>query len=287
MKSFTVTKADPRRFRVLPLIEKYGWDPMFVVNTLAQRDELVNLGVSRSSIVIAVLPNNSGITGVSRSRDFARKIMPLGKWSVWIDDNVSSITGLPLGVSRETLRLEDQSSSEWRAAFSQELSRPEFDWYVKETIDMAERHETIFAAFANQDNFYFRKRKWQWWGYCRTQLALYKNDGSTWFPFPTCMFEDAYKSIDVVARYGRVVINRHVKANKPTFEAGGIGSFKERLPHLQDNCRRLMELYPGLLKYGSSGGQYGDEKATEFHVEFALRSQATIDRWRRDHGFLR
>ena len=287
MRSFTVTKGDPRRFRVLPLIEQSGWEPTFVCDTESQASSLRSLGVSNSCIRLSDVPKGTGIQGVSMARDYVcRKLMPKNEWCLWVDDNLSDVTGLKIELCKdlETLDLCDKTVN-WRQEFEHSLTRRELAYHVKTTIDRADKLGTIFGAFANENNYYFRGKRWQTYGYCRTQLALYKNDGSTWFPFNTMMLEDMFKSIDVVCRYGSVVINRYAKAVKPQFEHGGIGSFESRLPWLQDNCQKLYDLYPGLVKYHGDGKQYGTE-ASGFHLTFAKRTKPTVDQWRKDHDYL-
>jgi len=286
MRSFTITKGSQNRFRCLPLIEEFGLDPTFICDTDEQRSNLVALGVQPSCIKVTGI-TGAGITGVSLAREWTvTHAMPVNEWSLWLDDNVQELTGIPYKFSsREKIDLKD--GNDWRSLFDLRINKQEFFQYVFETIGHADKHRTIFAAFANENNFYFRQRKWQYYGYCRTQCGLYKNDGSTWFPFKTMMLEDGYKSIDVVARYGRVVINRYMKAVKPQFERGGIGSFLERLPHLMDNCSRLAGMYPGLVETTGDGSQYGDPKASGFNIKFTLRSPKTVDEWRRKNGYMR
>lgn len=284
MQCFTVTEGRPNRFRVLKLIEHYGWEPTFVCDTPLQKKRLALLGVPKNRIVVSDVPKDAGITGVSRARDFVvRELMPHDEWCIWIDDNLQAVTGIPYSISLD--RLDFNDGRDWRKLFKLPVRPRTLERQIEETIDRAEELGTIFAAFANEDNFFFRSNKWQLFGYCRTQFALYKNDGSTWYPFDGMMFEDGYKSVDVVARYGCVLINRHVKADKPMFERGGIGSFDKRLPHLQHNCRKIAEQFPGLVKLAGNSNQYGSE-ARDFHIKFAKRSLNTVAEWRKANGYL-
>jgi hypothetical protein len=271
---------------VLRLVGQYGWDPTFVCCDEAARNRLVReCGVAPSAVAVSGLPADAGPQGAAQARDWAAKnVMPLGEWCLWADDNLTSVTGLSAPLSTDRLDFGNRSV-DWRAEFGRELSRPGLAWHVRKTVERAEGVGTIFAGFANENNYYFRSRKWQDYGYCCTRLALYKNDGSGWMPWPSCMLEDGCKTIDVVARYGQVVVNRHVKALKPPFEAGGIGSFESRLPWLQDNCRRLAEEYPGLVRPCGDGRQYGMPGAKGFHFEFCRRTPATVRRWREEHGY--
>ena len=119
--------------------------------------------------------------------------------------------------------------------------------------------------------------------YCRTQFALYKNDGSTWRPWKKLMLEDFYKSVDVVARYGQIVLNNHVKPEKQAFEPGGIGSFMRRLPHLQYDCKKIATMYPGLVQVS---GENKEHDVKDFYLTFTRRSINTVNKWRKEHGYL-
>ena len=284
MKAFIVTKGN-KRFRVLDVVEKYGWDATFVCDNKQQASRLQRMGVSHVNIKVTGF-SDSGIQGVSMARDYVAKyLMPRDEWCIWIDDNVYEITCLPLKLSKDRIKF-GSHSERYRTAFNHVASCAELRWHIKQTIAKADDAGTIFCGFATETNYFFRRLKWQRFGQCRTQFALYKNDGSSWFPFDTMMIEDTYKTVDVVARYGSIVINRHVKPMKKMFEAGGIGSFEERLPWLIDNCQRVIDLYPGLVKHRSRGTDYGTPGAKNFHLVFAKRSQTTVNRWRKEHGYL-
>lgn len=285
---YIVTKANPQRFRIPALIHKYHWTPTYLCDTQEQRKSLIDLGIPPSSIhVLGQSPSNP-VTGAALARDYlCRHLMPKDQWSIWIDDNVERITGLKPEQSNGNLPMFSESvPTNWRKAFQHELTPSELNHYLVETITRAEQTGTIFCGFATETNHFFRRVKWRDLGYCRTQFALYKNDGSSWYPFRDCMIEDLYKSIDVVTRYGQIVINRHLKPVKPMFEEGGIGSFQTRLPWLKHNCRTLADLYPGLLRLAGEGKQYGDDQAYDFHVQFMYRSLNKVKAWRQQHGYL-
>lgn len=280
LECIVLTTANPARFRVLPLIERYGWNPTFICHTEEQKAMLLGRA-PRSSIVVSNAP--SGIQGASYGREFARSILPRNKWVLWLDDNVEKITGLKASLSED--KVDFTKAIDWRGEFARELSKSDMDSHLSEMVSRAEFLSTIYCGVSPQENYYFRSSKWQYVGYARTQFALYKNDGSTWMPFGTMMWEDWYKSVDVITRYGSVVINRHVKSVKPLFEPGGIGPLPERLSWYKDNSEKLMALYPGLLKVRHNSSTYGLTEPN-YSMTFAKRSRSTIDCWRRRHGYL-
>jgi hypothetical protein len=261
-----------------------------VCDNAAQSSRLTSqFGISRKHILVC--DGSPGPpTGAAFKRDWiAREVAPRGKWLVWLDDNVECLTGLPPELSKDRISFDEPppgprilpdyqtASITWREAFAHRLTRSEVWHYIDETLKEAERLGTINCGFATEENYFFRARKWQIFGYCRSQFTLYKNDGSGWMPYPGMMFEDMYKTVDVVARYGCVVVNRHMKAVKPLFEPGGIGGLEKRKPHLVENCRWLVNHYPGLLRYS---------KGRDYHVTFAKTSFRTVNNWRMENGYL-
>lgn len=266
------------RLRSHVLARALGYRVRVVVDTEHQACLARSMQVHHDEIVVMDEPCPGPPCGAAAKRDWiCRKLWPAGEWGVWMDDNVERLSGLARYLTKDRLDLDDGFN--WRQAFNETLGKLQVQEYVEETIARCEAGGTIMGGFATEQNFYFRGRKWQDHGYCRTQFVVYKNDGSPWVPSdcPNMMFEDMAKTVDVVARYGRVCVNRHLKAEKPLFEPGGIGSLDDRIPYLVENCRWLMAKYPGLLSLS---------KGRDYHVTFAKRSQATVDQWRRANGYL-
>jgi hypothetical protein len=276
--AYVLTRATPR-LRAHHLAKKLGLEARYVCDDKVQARRLTTeYGLPRQSVIV-VDGSPGPPTGTAYVRDYiCRHIAPKDQWFAWLDDNVSAITGLPPGYSKAKINLDvPPKGGTWRDLFAHELTPDEVWYYLNETVSEAERLGTIDCGFATEENYYFRARKWQYFGYCRAQFGLYRNDGSGWMPEHSGAFEDFPKSVDVVVRYGCILINRHLKPIKPQFEAGGIGTLAERLPHLRESCAWLMAQYPGLLAYS---------KGRDYHLTFAKRSLKTVAEWRRKNGYL-
>jgi len=291
MEAFIITTAVAKRFRAHKIVARYGFKPTYCCTNEKRRKALLRLGIPSKSIVVMSIPEDTGIYETVLARHFvAKHLMQRNVWSIWLDDNVTALTGLKPSISENKLDFSDLKARErkvWRRSFEHVLKNHELQEHIETMIHRAEEANTIYCGCATSPNYYFRANKWQDFGYCRTNFALYKNDDSTWNPanVDPNTIEDLVKSVDVVARYGQVVVNRHIHVVKPQFESGGIGDFKFRLPWLRACCKSLMEAYPGLLKYSKGSTQYG-VYADKYHVQFAKRSRATVDAWRREHGYL-
>lgn len=282
MIAYIPTRATPR-LRAHHLARELGLQAVMVCDNRAQADALLKtFGVPHRDIVIDEEAPGPPC-GAPHKRDFVcRKVAARGEWLVWLDDNVSHLEGLAPCLSSERIDFgvaPPPPRKSWREAFARRLTRDEVWHYIHQTLERAAREGTINCGFATEHNYFFRRLKWQLFGYCRSQFTLYKNDGSTWLPpgCPDTCLEDMVKTVDVVARYGCVVVNRHMKPVKPFFEAGGVGTLEERLPYLRNTCKWLIGQYPGLVRYS---------KRRDYHVTFAKTNRRTVDGWRRAHGYL-
>lgn len=275
--AYIPTRGTPR-LRAHKLAQSLGMDYRLVCDSDEQADYIARTFGTPRSKILSVGSCPGPPTGAAFKRHVvATQIAPVGRWMVWLDDNVTHLSGLPAGGDIPD-KIDIAADSEgWRRRFS-EVASSDVVWsHVVQCVERAESRGTINCGFATESNYFFRSRRWQDFGYCRSQFTLYKNDGSAWAPTPTMMWEDFYKTVDVVARYGSVVIDRHLKAEKPHFEVGGIGSLAFRLPHLAADCRYMMDKWPGLLSY---------LKGRDYQLTFAKRSFKTVNEWRKLNGYL-
>jgi len=265
------------RLRSHLLADKLGLDFVLVCDTANQKRHIhKDYKVPNSNIKICAGATGPP-TGAAYKRDYiSRKLAAKGKWMLWLDDNLQYLTCLNPKLSSDKLDFEDKSVN-WREEFKNMATKKQVWKYLNETMDYADELGTINAGFSGEENYFFRANKWALWTYVRTQFSLYKNDKSLWLPKKFIMLEDMYKSIDVVARYGHAIVNRHLKPMKTPFEEGGIGSLEYRLPYLRQNCKWFMQEYPGLLSY---------LKGRDYHVTFAKRSQKSITAWRKENGYV-
>ena len=160
-----------------------------------------------------------------------------------------------------------------------------FEQVIKIWKDMIQRCEkigTVAGGFSVENNFFFRGNKWQQLGCVKAQNAVWKNVGLPFYKWDTdhgpmygAVNEDLVRSIDVVARYNQVLINRYLKLQKTPFEEGGIGSFVERLPRYKELTKQIMAHWPGLIRLN---------KDRDYEVTFALRSPTSVERWRQQMG---
>jgi hypothetical protein len=282
MRTLIVTRAHFPRMRSHRL---FGSDEFtFVVGTPEEADLLVKV-LPHSRIIVPDDPirrEDHGVGTVAQIREFiSQQVLDDGEWATLVDDNVDVLTCVhPWFYDQPRLRFDESpyTSKEWREFYSTPVTMSDRRRIVDELIDKCIEEGTIYGGFASEDNYYFRASKWSLASYIKTKFAVFRNDRSlSWTPFPGCMFEDMVMTAQVVAKYGCVVANRFVRMHNPYYEPGGIGSEQERIPHLRENCRWLVNQFPGLIKY---------REGYDWQVQFAIRTRKRINEWRRANGFL-
>lgn len=255
-------------------------DVTFVVASQHDADQLPTRG-HRSEVVITGLSTQlGGIHSVAQTRDWiSQNLLEEGEWALLCDDNIRQLTCVAdpfYRYERLSGLLYSKSSSEWREIFSHPVDDPMV--LAEEIRSKCEEVGTIFGGLSGEDNYFYRTTKWSMYSYTKTKFAVWRNDRSlSWSPFDGCMFEDFVMTAQVVAKYGCVANNRFARMHNPYWEAGGIGSFEERRPHLERNVEWLLAKFPGLLK------QYKDQRHA---VTFAMHGRKQVDNWRRAHGYL-
>lgn len=257
-------------------------------NDEQRRNAMVVLGLSARRCHVASTPQGIGQDGVAFVRQWAEQnLTGLNEWYVWLDDNVSHFTWLPTPwYDLEKIDFDfdwnmaggesvmAKCCYEFREAYNTPCPPETVEFIWNDTIVQCEKRGTVAGGFAIETNYFFRSRKWQYFGYVRCQCGVFKNTGLPWYYWPGCMLEDFVRSVDVVSRYGGVVINRFMKPHKPFFEAGGIGSFEERKPNLVAVNQELMRRYPGLLRLN---------KGQDYQLTFAIHTEKRIREWMEEH----
>lgn len=279
------------RMRAHKILLKHGYEHFhIVVDNRSQAIDVVNSGVPPDKVTFtdcqSDLPNLVGIR-IAWTREWVEQyIVPRGHWYVTLDDNVSGWTWLPPPYYNDTnIDFGAQKPADgrtWRELYNTPCPFPQVVKLWEEMIDHCGHLETEAGGFAVENNFFYRSRKWQYFGYVRAQNAVWKNTGRRFFRWdPTPLdaepmygagIEDFVRSVDLVVNCGQVLINRFVKPHKPEFEEGGIGTFEQRRPRLVELNQQLMRRYPGLLR---------EVKDHDYQLTFATRN---IEKWKREHA---
>lgn len=226
-------------------------------------------------IIVSGLP-----PGISAQRQWIKdNLVKDNEWFAMLDDNIRKFNIFPDEIyDNEELVYDASKRFYWEHCYgnAQRLMQ-----CFEETITEAEWRETGFCGFANIDNAFFRRKKWKSIGLIVAKMCLQKKDDLRYDPLIHCIDDYDY-SIAAMLKYGSILVNSYVCPIANHNEAGGLGKLEERAPRKREDCKRLMEKYPGLLRYK-------DRKNSLEGCEVSLRfySEKSFMKWRESYGQLR
>jgi hypothetical protein len=254
----------------------------FVVEDDEARWKLLELLPWATVHVCHITRAEYGMTTISHVRQWiSQQLLDDGEWALLVDDNTQGLTRVADDYYNEEkidFDLEPVTSSEWRKIYATPVSYEDMWLRIEELKAKCESLGTIFGGLAVPENFYFRKIKWQLFGYAKAKFAVWKNDRSlSWVTQPENVLEDMVMSVQVVCKYGCVANNRFMRVTYDPYQTGGIGTEMERYPILLQTVQYLLEKYPGLI------GLYKNDPA---YATFAKRHPTSVNRWRQEHGYL-
>ena len=191
--------------------------------------------------------------GISGQRNWiVRNLVQPGEWYVSADDNIRTFIGPDGGVV--------SPKEVWqRLGFSR----------VK-----AEQECIRLVGLATVDNPYFRKTHWRRVGFVLGKCIV-EQAGSLERDVQFTTMDDYDWTAAHLEHYGRVLINNALYPKAKHCEAGGIGTWDERLPRKLKDVERLMAKYPGLFRLKQKAGK---PAASEIQLRFTRPEQ--VDAWR-------
>ena len=175
-----------------------------------------------------------------------------GDWFGMFDDNIAGFIG-PRGPlsEEETPPVHLFGSRFWRKKFRAPLTPSDLEIAVRSSIARAQEQGAHLIGFATTDNYFFRKKKWQEYGYVSTKAAFIQRTSLRFDPFFKAKDDHDFTAQNLQT-FGKVLINNFVFPLAGHFEPGGIGNKQTRLNLCLKECARLMEKYPELWRYNNA-----------------------------------
>lgn len=198
-----------------------------------------------------------------------------GDWFCFMDDNIRYLTAIPSPYYEQDAL---PKKSGMRFLEDNKITADEFiSKYVREAIDIAEWQGASFIGFASQHNYFFRTNKWKKISLIVSKLCLMKKDRLRYNEQIQTM-DDYEMSIQKMLQDGQVLVNNFIHPVANHNQPGGLGTMKERGNKKVQDCKLLMETYPGLLRYK-------ERKNSVPGGEVCLRFYGTesFKRWKENH----
>ena len=208
------------------------------------------------------------IDGMTHVRDYIDKWIG-DKWYLTIDDNIQYITGVPVGTDVDHWRFDPHD-------FDCHLTPPQIMDHLLATIAKCQELGNTYGGFTDMANGAWRKKQWGHMTYVKGCMTVMK-PSFKFHQFSPIVNSDMARSVMEVAENGSVTRNSWMRPVKTRFEAGGIGSFEERIPAREYTYERLMEMYPGLLRL-----QWQDNHNRNV-LRFSKRQGPSFDKWQDDY----
>ncbi len=257
-----ITRGHVPRMKAMDWVYDLGRSVTLFTHTESDADRL---RASFGDINVVVHGINAGIDSIAMIRDWVDAYY--GDWYISVDDNVEGLYGLPPG---------DHDTEAWNFDFRRfegRLTPEQINYYLDELRDECIRMGNTMGGFTDMSNGFFRKRKWNYINYIKTQVAVLKG-GIKWHQWSPIVSSDLVRSVTEVVQNGSICMNKWVQTKKGFYQEGGIGSLADRWPAMEHTYEQLLSRYPGLLRVQHSK-THGRPK-----LYFSKRTFSSLARWK-------
>ena len=200
-------------------------------------------------------------------------------WYIGMDDNIQEFqTVAKEFISKE--RLETAAPlgrANWRGVFNKTASPKDYIDYLHVLTAVCRLRGTVYGGVATMENPFFRGgKRYAFRRFVKSKVFVM--DAKPQLQFKHALCHDSYMTAQVIAKYGSVVVDQRLFYKAKWYERGGLGSRQAReqagLLGQLDEC---VAEFPGLVGLGKG-------KNTALRV---LRfTDASVDAWRQEHGYL-
>lgn len=236
------------------------------------KDEYINAGlVSEGDIIVT-----GAKKGITHQRNYIMDNLAIkNEWFITLDDNIHGFKRVvdKYYFTKKSLIVESDLISQ--KDFDKPINASEFISLVKDDIQIAERINATYGGFATVDNYFFNNKKYKPVGYVISKAAYIKYTGHRYDENILAMDDYGYTA-DCLLRDGAVLINSWIKPINKHYEAGGIGTYEERLPKKIRDAKYLMAKFPDLFRYKVKKGCH---PKAEIQIRFTNPKQ--VSDWRK------
>lgn len=207
-------------------------------------DDYINAGLVRSKdIIVTNQPR-----GITNQRNWIiDNIAKPNDWYISLDDNIQYMNRVvDKYYDQKKLNVDDPNISQ--KDFEHRMSAREFLDKLDADIKVAEKIRAEYVGFATVNNYFFNSKKYKPVGYVISKAVAIKYAGLRYDKNLEAMEDFGYCAEQLV-KNNAVLINSWVKPIANHYEAGGIGTYQERVPRKIIDCAYLMKKYPGLFRY--------------------------------------
>jgi hypothetical protein len=192
--------------------------------------------------------------GITNQRNWmVDNLAKQGDWYISLDDNIRGFkrvvdkyyeTHKKLDVTRKDITQQD---------FNHEIEADELIELMEKDIKLCDELKIEYLGFATVDNFFFNSKKYKTVGYVISKAVAIKYAGLR-YDINLEAMEDFGYCAEQLKKNNAVLINSWIKPIAGHYEAGGIGTYEQRVPRKIIDCEYLMKKYPNLFRYKEKKG---------------------------------
>lgn len=192
--------------------------------------------------------------GITNQRNWmVDNLAKQGEWYISLDDNIRGFkrvvdkyyeTNKKLDVTRKDITQQD---------FNHEIEADELIELMEKDIRLCDELNIEYLGFATVDNFFFNSKKYKTVGYVISKAVAIKYAGLR-YDINLEAMEDFGYCAEQLKKNNAVLINSWIKPIAGHYEAGGIGTYEQRVPRKIVDCEYLMRKYPNLFRYKEKKG---------------------------------
>ena len=279
VKVFVPTKGVIERIRTTRWLLDSGADYYFVCHTDEDRKRLYEKFGIPLNRIIPCNPPFVDIRTIGWIRDWiVDNLTNKSDWYCMIDDNTTILKPPDPWYQLDRIDFRDYPTADFRELYRVEIWPSEVIALIESIIQKCIDQGTVFGGMAIEENYYFRSTKWTKLGFIRGKFCVSQNNGIPWQINPEVVIQtDIARSVDCVARYGSVVINRFCHPESVEFSTGGVGTLEYRQPFMVQSLLWLRQNYRGLIVKAPD---------KDWQVKFLIRGKKDIQEWREENGWI-
>lgn len=265
---YIVSRAHPDRMHTAMRLKKRDIPFTLVVDDNEQVKQAARLGYRRAL--------STETTDLVSKRNAITDLVGRG-WYIGMDDNIFDFN-MVAKEFRVYDRVDTSNPEErpWRKLWNQPVLAEDYIMGLENLAKRAGEVGAEYAGVATMENPFFRMKRWGYRRFVKSKVFVMRHGSKIRFKHRLC--HDSYASAHAVALHGRVLTDSFMFYTARWYEKGGLGTREEReKAGLLDQLQECIDEFPGLV-----GMARGHNSA----LKFLLRSDESVNRWRREHGWL-
>ena len=226
-------------------LDQSGIDYKVLLHTDKCKNDYIAAGiVNEKNIIVTNQPK-----GITNQRNWiCKNLAKHGQWYISLDDNISGFKRVVDKYFDTKKSLPVESKEITQKDYNKPISALEFIQILHKDIEVAEKIKAEYIGFSTVDNYFFNSKKYKTVGYVISKAVAIKYNGLDYDVKLEAMEDFGYCAEQLI-KNNAVLINSWMKPVCNHYEAGGIGTYEQRLPRKIIDCAYLMNKYPNFFRY--------------------------------------